>query len=352
MAPSAAEASWRAALAAEIVSGLTATPRTLPCRLLYDAVGSALFEAITHLPEYGLARADQRVLRAHAEAIAAAVRLSAGQASRLPAGAAPSPAPLLVVELGAGSARKTRPLLAALAARPERAEGTPADVSNGGFDYTAVDISPAALRACRRGLAAAPGLRQWRGVAAEFLPGLELAAAFRAPGQKLTLLFLGGTIGNLTREEALAFLRSVHARLAPGDALLLGTDGEHDPARLLPAYDDPAGVTAAFNRNLLARLRRELGAELDPAAFAHDARWNAAERRIEMHLRALGPQTIIIPAADFACHLADGETIWTEASYKYSAGEIHRLGQAAGFACSAQWLGQEWPAAETLFLRP
>lgn len=306
------------ALAAEVAAGLGARPRALPCRLLYDSVGSALFEAITLLPEYGLARADRKLLRRHAAAIGAAL-----------------PQPSAVVELGAGSARKTRPVLAAIP---------------GGFAYTAVDISPEAVRICRRALVETPGMAAWRGVVAEFLPGLEQAAE-RTPGQRLTVFFLGGTIGNLSREAATGLLRGIHARLAPGDALLLGTDLEQNPARLLPAYDDAAGVTAAFNRNLLVRLRRELGAQLDPAGFAHEARWNAAERRVEMHLRAVGEQTIAIPEAGFACRLADGESIWTESSYKYTKQETRHLGAAAGFEFVAQWQGAEWPAAETLFAR-
>ncbi|MGH9534811.1 MAG: L-histidine N(alpha)-methyltransferase [Terriglobales bacterium] len=308
-----------AGFVAEAVLGLRGRPRTLPCRFLYDAVGSALFEAITLLPEYGLARADRQILRQHAATIAAML-----------------PQPAGIIELGAGSARKTRPLLAAIP---------------GGCDYAAVDISPAALRACRRALDQTPGLGKWRGYEKEFLPGLARAVAARQPGQRLTALFLGGTIGNLSRQEAEAFLRQVHTRLAPSDALLLGTDLEQDPARLLPAYDDAAGVTAAFNRNLLARLQRELGARLDPQGFAHEARWDAGERRIEMHLRALGAQEIAVPAADFVCRLADGETIWTESSYKYEARETRALGEAAGFEFLAQWRGEDWPAAETLFTR-
>ena len=307
------------ALAWEVAAGLNARPRVLPCRLLYDSVGSALFEAITLLPEYGLARADRKLLRQHAAAIGAAL-----------------PRPSVVVELGAGSARKTRPVLAAIP---------------GGFAYTAVDISPEAVRICRRALAETPGMAAWRGVVAEFLPGLEQAAAERRPGQRLTVFFLGGTIGNLSRDAAAGLLRGIHARLAPGDALLLGTDLEQNPARLLPAYDDAAGVTAAFNRNLLVRLRRELGAQMDPAGFTHEARWNAAERRMEMHLRAVGEQAIAIPQAGFACRLADGESIWTEASYKYTAQETRHLGATAGFEVVAQWQGEEWPAAETLFAR-
>lgn len=342
-----------AAPAAEVIAGLGAQPRTLPCRLLYDAVGSALFEAITHLPEYGLARADRRLLRDHAGAIAATLGADERAGGR-DARAADTP---LVIELGAGSARKTRPLLRVLAQAGQTfppGTGAPASQPQAGFDYIAVDISPAALRACRRVLAAVPGLRQWRGIAADFLPGLAQAAGFRAPGQRLVVLFLGSTIGNLTREEALIFLRENFKLLAPGDALLLGTDGELDPSRLLPAYDDAAGVTAAFNRNVLARLQRECGAEIDPPSFAHEARWNAGERRIEMHLRALSPQAVSLPrpgGALFTCHLAAGDTIQTEASYKYTAAEARRLGEAAGFVCAAQWIGTEWPAAETLLAR-
>ncbi len=315
-------AAGHAALLAEVTAALGGRPRTLPCRLLYDAVGSALFEAITQLPEYGLARADRWMLRHYAGEMAAAL-----------------PHPAGLIELGAGSARKTRPLLAALGRDGEA------------YDYAAVDISPAALRRCRRVLAGTPGLGRWRGWAEDFLPGLRRAVAERRAGQRLAVLFLGGTIGNLDREAAIEFLRDIGEQLEAGDVLLLGVDLEQDPRRLLPAYDDAAGVTAAFNRNVLARLRRELGAEVDPAGFAHEARWNAIERRIEMHLRAVGRQRIAIAGAGFACELAGGETLWTEASYKYSAEEARALGTTAGFGWIAEWRGRTWPAAEMLFRR-
>jgi uncharacterized SAM-dependent methyltransferase len=185
-------------------------------------------------------------------------------------------------------------------------------------------------------------------IAESYLNGLRLAVCGRRPGQPLLVLFLGSTIGNFARTAAQDFLTEVRACLMPGDALLLGADLIKPLARMLLAYDDPAGVTAAFNRNLLARINRELNGDFALRSFAHEARWNQRHRRIEMHLRSLKAQRVSIRAAGFECELRKDETIWTESCHKFHAGEIREMAAAAGFECRAQWLDDTWPFAESL----
>ena len=293
--------------------------KELPSIYLYDDVGSVLFEAITFLPEYGLTRADERLLQRYAPAIL----------ERLPP-------PVVVIELGSGSGRKTRWLLEALAKREA-------------VVYFPVDTSPAALAKCRQELSVV-GTLSIVGLEKSYLEGLREAAARRRPRQTLLVLFLGSTVGNFDRPAAERFLREIRHCLMPGDALLLGTDLEKPAADLLLAYDDPAGVTAAFNLNLLARINRELGGDFALRSFAHEARYNDRERRIEMHLRATTKQTVTIRTADFTCTLQEGETIWTEACHKYRVDEIPGMAHRTGFACEAQWVDGEWPFAENLWL--
>jgi uncharacterized SAM-dependent methyltransferase len=164
----------------------------------------------------------------------------------------------------------------------------------------------------------------------------------------LLLLFLGSTIGNFERGPAEEFLREIRALLRPEDSLLLGTDLVKPISQILPAYDDPIGVTAAFNLNLLARINRELGGDFDLRSFRHEARYNETERRIEMHLRSEIAQTVNIPAADFQLTLQPGETIWTESSHKFGLAEVQRLARSTGFVCVEQWVDPEWPFAENL----
>ncbi len=304
------------ALAADVAAGLAATPKHLPSRWLWDAVGSALFEAITRLPEYGLTEADQRILEAHAPELA----------ERCPA--------TRVAELGSGTGRKTRPVLEALSARRM-------------VTYQPIDVSQEPLALCALELSQIEGVRV-RPVAADYLAGLAQVAAMRRPRERLLVLFLGSTLGNFERPDAAAFLRAVRDVLARGDALLVGTDLEQRPERLIPAYDDPAGVTAAFDRNVLARLNRELGADFDLPAFAHEARWNRDQRRIEMHLRARTAQRVHIAALGATVRFAAGETLWTESSHKFDADEVRAMAEAAGFTVHAQWRDTPWPFAETL----
>jgi L-histidine N-alpha-methyltransferase len=302
----------------DVRAGLAAGgQKSLPSKYLYDEVGTALFEAITFLDAYGLTRADERLLTGHAGAIARC----AGPVT-------------LVAELGSGSGRKVRALLVAL--------GNAAPTT-----YCPIDISRQAITYCRAELGRVPGVR-FRGVVGDYLHGLERVVARRPAGSRMLVLFVGSTIGNFEREPALAFLRDVRALLEPGDRLLLGTDLVKHEAQMLPAYADPAGVTAAFNRNVLSRLNRELGADFDPARFAHEARWNAPLRRIEMHLRASEAQTVQIPAADLVIRFGASETIWTESSHKFLPEEPGAIGRAAGFRPIGQWIDGEWPFAETM----
>ena len=306
--------------AAEVRASLSKPfQRELPSKYLYDEVGSALFEVICVLPEYGLTRADARLLQRYAEEVV----------ERLPL-------PVLVAELGSGSGKKTRWILEALSRRQRTY-------------YFPIEISPSALAACAKELGHIE-LVSIVGYERPYLEGLAAAAKRRGSDEHLLVLFLGSTIGNLDRGAGEAFLREVRAILSPGDALLLGTDLVKPVSRLLLAYDDPAGVTASFNRNLLCRLNRELGANFDLAAFQHEARWNALERRIEMHLRSLRKQRVEIPAVEFAFTLEKDETLWTESAHKYYAGEVLTMATRTGFRCDSQWVDHEWPFAQNLFI--
>jgi dimethylhistidine N-methyltransferase len=305
--------------ASEVRAGLTRTgQKELPSKYLYDDVGSALFEVISHLPEYGLTRADERLLRRHACDIV----------DRLDS-------PVAVAELGSGSGKKTRWILEALSRR-ERAF------------YYPVEISRSALAMCERELSDIDSI-SIVGFEREYLDGLLEIAAQRQLGQHLCVLFLGSTIGNFDRPAGLEFLAEVRRILEPGDSLLLGTDLEKPTTQLLDAYDDELGVTAAFNLNLLARINRELDADFNLDEFTHVARINHQTRSVEMHLQSLRRQTVRIPAADLRVEFLEGETIWTESSHKYSAEEAFQMAREVGFRCHAQWIDEQWPFAENLF---
>jgi dimethylhistidine N-methyltransferase len=306
--------------AAEVRAGLTKSgQRELPSKYLYDELGSALFEAICVLPEYGLTRADARLLEKHAREIV----------NRLPS-------PSQVAELGSGTGKKTRWILEALSQRQRTY-------------YYPIEISPSALAACEKEMGQID-LVSVVGYEQPYLDGLRAVAARREEADSLLVLFLGSTIGNFDRDMGRKFLRDVRDALLPGDALLLGTDLEKDIPTQILAYDDPAGVTAAFNLNILGRINRELGANFNLAAFRHEARWNTTERRIEMHLVSLRRQTVEIPAAGLRLMLADGESIWTESSHKYKAGEVLEMAAETGFRCDGQWIDEEWPFAQNLLI--
>jgi len=293
--------------------------KELPSKYLYDDVGSALFEVISHLSEYGLTRADERLLQRHASEIV----------ERLDA-------PVAVAELGSGSGKKTRWILEALSRRQRTF-------------YYPVEISRSALLMCQRELSDIDSL-SIVGFEREYLDGLLEVAAHRQRGQHLFVLFLGSTIGNFDRPAGVKFLAEVRRILEPGDSLLLGTDLEKSSAQLLKAYDDELGVTAAFNLNLLARINRELDADFDLGQFVHTARINREARSVEMHLRSKCRQTVRIPAVDLRVEFLEGETIWTESSHKYSVDEVFQMARNAGFSCQAQWIDEQWPFAESLLI--
>ena len=298
--------------------GLTAAPKRLPPWLFYDEAGSRLFEAITALPEYYLTRTERGILAAHGPAMMA--RAAAGSRLR-------------IAELGAGSAEKTRLLLRAAVER------------QGQVIYEPIDVSASALDAARRRIEREiPGVRvtplvmdYTRGNGR----GLELAAA--ANGERLLVLYIGSSIGNFEPAEAARLLRRLRAGLKPGDSVLLGVDLVKDEAILVPAYDDAAGVTEAFNKNLLARLNRELGCDFDGESFAHRALWNEAEARIEIYLESRAAQRVRIAALDLDVEFGEGETIHTENSYKYRPGQVEAMLAEAGFAPGGSWTdAQGW----------
>lgn len=282
--------------------GLFDRPATLPPWLFYDEVGSALFERITELPEYYLTRAERAILEAHADEI---VALAAGDEGRR----------LHVVELGAGTATKSQLVLDAVVRRQGRCLFLP------------IDVSPTALAVASDRLGREAPHVEVRPVASTHTAALP---TIRALGPTRLVLFLGSSIGNLDDDAAVGLLRAVAGTLLPGGCLLLGADRRKDPALLLPAYDDAAGVTAAFDRNVLARLVREVGAELDLDGWRHEARWNEGRSRIEMHLVARGPQRIHVPGLGTTA-FADGESIHTESSHKYDTARVERILVAAGF---------------------
>ena len=306
--------------AADVRAGLT-EPRQkeLPSKYLYDNVGSALFEVISVLPEYGLTRADERLLRRHASDIVDRITR-----------------PVIVAEMGSGSGKKTRWILEALCRRQQTY-------------YCPIEVSATALAMCQRELSDLESI-SIVGFEREYLDGLLEVAARREDDEHLLVLFLGSTIGNFDRPAGTKFLREVRRILQPGDALLLGTDLEKPIPQLIEAYDDPLGVTAAFNLNLLARINRELDGDFDLQQFEHVARFNSEARSVEMHLRSKRKQTVAIPEADLAVTFLEGETIWTESSHKYSRHELLRIAMATGFRCQAQWIDDEWPFAENLFI--
>lgn len=300
--------------------GLTRSQRELPSRYLYDHIGSALYDVITVLPEYGLSRADERIISLHAESIVRKL-----------------PDKLIVAELGSGSARKTRPLLEALIAKTAP------------LIYAPIDISASALNNCRKEMTGLGGL-SLVGLERSYLDGLQEVANRRTPRHALLVLFFGSTLGNFERAAAEVFLTQIRQILLPGDALLVGTDLEKTEADLLLAYDDPLGITAAFNRNILGRINRELGGTFVLERFEHFVRYDAAHRRIEMHLRADRCHTVRIEDIRLDCQFEKGETIWTEACHKFDLDELCTMAQRNGFECAAQWVDDEWRFAENLWL--
>ena len=306
--------------ALDVRAGLTRPEqKTLPCGYLYDDIGSALFEAITCLPEYGLTRADARIIEEHAGHLLDCL-----------------PADLIIAELGSGSGAKTRTILEAVRERQR-------------VSYYPIDLSAAALARCAKELSSLGAVIP---LEMNYLDGLRRAAAVRAPGQRLLVLFLGSTIGNFEPEAAVDFVASIRQELAPGDALLLGTDLVKPTAQLLDAYDDPTGVTAAFNLNLLGRINRALQGDFDLRQFAHVIRYHEEAQRIEMHLRSRTYQIVSIRKADLIVDFGPGETICTEVCYKFYLEQVETMAGAAGCRLERQWVDEEWGFAENLLVCP
>lgn len=286
--------------------GLGVRPRTLPCQFFYDEVGSQLFEQICGLPEYYLTRTEDAILRRHAGAMVAGF-------DRPPA----------IVELGSGSSTKTRRLIAAARER------------YGALHYLPIDVSPTILEASAHDLTREfPGLRV-TGFASDYRVALgRLTSRLRGP--KL-VVFLGSSLGNSEPAEAVALLGEVAAAMGPEDRFLLGTDLDKDRAVLEAAYDDAEGVTARFNRNLLVRINRELGADFAPERWGHEARYRPELRRVEMHLVSRGEQVVNFDGLGLTARFADGESIHTENSHKYTPALLADLAARAGFAEEAHW---------------
>jgi L-histidine Nalpha-methyltransferase len=305
------------AFAADVGRGLRATPKQLDPKYFYDALGSALFEAICRLPWYGITRAEHTLLDRHAADIAERT------------GAAG-----VVVELGPGSGDKLVRLVDALPAAEPRVH--------------LVDISMEALEAARKAL----GSRTRARVTTHAVPyelGLRALADQRISDEPAVVLFLGSNIGNFAPDAAASLLRDVRRALRPGDWLLVGADLVKPERDLVLAYDDPLGVTAAFNKNILARINGELGGEFDLSCFAHQARWNAAHARVEMHLVSTQPQRVEVAGANLTVSFAAGESIWTESSYKFEPDDLVALGTGAGFETREQWIEATARLALTLF---
>jgi L-histidine Nalpha-methyltransferase len=300
-------------LGAEVYMGLTARPKTLSPWLFYDESGSQLFEQITELPEYYPTRTERAILSTHADEIIAA----AAGCERL-----------TMIELGAGTATKTGLLLQAAARRQNEVE------------YHAIDVSESALDEAKQRLEAELECVTVVPRVADYTDGL---GQIDCEGQRRMVLYIGSSIGNFEPTEALQLLRDIRKQLTPGDKLLLGVDMVKDTQLMLAAYDDAAGVTAAFNKNVLTRINRELGANFNLKLFRHRARWNEEHSRIEMHLESLIAQHVAIPALELDVKLQREETIHTENSYKFHDEGVIELLERADFHLSDHWTDErEW----------
>ena len=298
------------AFARDVRAGLTATRKSIPPKYFYDELGSRLFEAICCLPEYYLTRAESEILRNNADEIVSSVEGT-----------------IRLLELGSGSAEKTRFLIEALLSKQPQLHYLPVDISDSSLELSS-----------QRLLRLYPGLRI-TGFAADYFTALQ-ALAKRVPAdqdRRTVALFLGSNIGNFGRDESREFLRAVRKLLRPEDALLLGADLKKSPDVLIPAYDDALGVTAAFNLNLLARINRELDGNFDVRKFQHSAVYNEELGRIEIHLVSLEPQVVRIRAIDLEVAFRKGETIRTENSYKFDIEQLSVIARDTGFSLSKTW---------------
>ena len=295
-----------ATFARDVVAGLQSSPKRLPCRYFYDALGSALFEAICRLPEYYLTRAEEGILRTHREEIAELF-----------------PGAIDLIELGSGSAIKTRLLIEAfLEARPH-------------LRYVPIDISAGMLEETARQLVHDYPALSVTAIAGEYREGLDRLRSL-SPSPRL-VLWLGSNIGNFERDQAADFLADLRRAFSPGDGLLVGIDLRKDRAVLEAAYDDPTGVTAAFNRNILGRINRELGGHFDLHSFSHRATYDEVQGRVAMYLVSKRAQCVGINDLKLEVSLGRGEVIQTEHCYKYSLDEIDSLAEAAGLIRAQTW---------------
>ncbi len=304
--------------AVDVRTYLTRTPRQLPSRYFYDALGSALFDAICRLPWYGITRTETSLLADHGRTIFDHLD------------------PLVqIVELGSGSGDKLATLVDA-----GRRAATPLEVH-------LVDVSPAALTRSAEALGAFEGIDVFTHQTL-YEDGLEEVRRRPTHKGRTLALFLGSNIGNFDLPAAESLLRRIRRALGSGDAFLLGADLVKPERDLLLAYDDPLGVTAAFNCNLLVRLNRELGADIDLGSFEHRAEWHPEHSRVEMHLVSRRPQRVRIPAAGLDFTMKDGDAIWTESSYKYEPEDLVAMLARAGFRRRDQWIDGQARFALTL----
>jgi L-histidine Nalpha-methyltransferase len=299
---------------------LSLTPKQIQSKYLYDALGSCLFEAISRLPWYRITRAEGRLLSRWAAQVVE-----------------PLPDPLTLVELGCGSGEKIAMVAEALRSRRRT------------VSVHLIDISPTALEQSERTLNRFEHISVV-GHRATYEEGLRRAAGERSGRGTMFVLFLGSNIGNFDTPAAHDFLSEIRRSLRPGDALLLGADLVKPARELLLAYDDPLGVTAAFNKNLLVRMNTELLANFDLALFDHRAVWSPEHSRVEMRLVSRRAQEVAILRADTTVRFEPGEFIWTESSYKYSPEQVMVMGAAAGFRALEQWIESDARFALTLFL--
>ena len=303
-------------IAQDVEQGLHSKPKFLPAKLFYDSAGSALFEDITDLPEYYLTRSELEILENSSDQIIDAAGTG-----------------LTIVELGAGTARKTTTLLRALEHRQLSVPYVPVDISCSALDEAKVKVK----QSCPR--------TRIRPLVADFADGFDFLHAI--PGRKL-VLYLGSSIGNFDPPAAAEFLAKVATQMNPGDSLLLGTDLAKDPSILIPAYDDAQGVTAMFNKNVLRRINRELGADFDLASFRHVAMWNASCSRIEMHLESARAQTVHLGVLGSTANFREAERIHTENSYKYTPMMVESMLAQSGLTAESTWLDSRGWFALTL----
>ena len=313
----------RGSFAEDVRRGLTAQTKFLLPKYFYDELGSILFDAICHLPEYYLTRAEDEIFAVHAREIVE--RASVG-ASRL-----------ALLELGSGSATKTRRIIEALVAR------------QGELLYVPVDISPAALGASSRALLQAYPTLSVHASAGDYSSAIPVIRDEVGEDVRALVLFLGSNVGNFTPEEARELLSSLRRSLRVGDRVLVGVDLKKDRATLEDAYDDPLGVTAAFNLNLLARINREMNADFQLRQFRHVAAYDEARGRVEMYLESLRAQTVRIRSLDLTVEFSAGERIHTENSYKYDLAGILRLAEETGYRSTNTWLDEQERFSSNLF---